>query len=317
MTPSAWIDAYLDHLRVERGLAPATVTAYAADLARFGETLARLGSSDVAAIDASIIARHLAELDSERPELRAPSKRAPVARGDAPALPLSARSTQRHLSAIRGFLKFLVRERVLASDPSGIVERPRLGRRLPKALGVDEVSSLLSAPSGDDARSVRDRAMLHLLYASGLRVSELVGLKLGDLDRARGVVSALGKGQKRRLVPIGEHALAAIDAWLAIRPTLPGPRAELVFPSSSRGAPLTRQAVFALIRRYARGVGIPRAVSPHKLRHSFATHLVVGGADLRSVQAMLGHADIATTEVYTHVAIDHVRRSHKRAHPRA
>lgn len=321
MSPSAWIDTYLDHLRVERGLAPATVSAYAADLARFAETLARLELVDVATIDAGVVGRHLAELDDERPRRSSASRGAAAlgssAGGEPARVPLSARSAQRHLSAIRGFLKFLVRERVLASDPSGIIERPRLGRRLPKALGVDEVLSLLSAPAGDDARSVRDRAMLHLLYASGLRVSELVGLKLGDLDRARGVVSALGKGQKRRLVPIGEHALAAIDAWLAIRPSLPGPRAELVFPSGTRGAPLTRQAVFALLRRYARGVGIARSVSPHKLRHSFATHLVVGGADLRSVQAMLGHADIATTEVYTHVAIDHVRRSHKRAHPRA
>ena len=159
--------------------------------------------------------------------------------------------------------------------------------------------------------------MLHVLYAAGLRVSELVGLKVVDVDRKKGLVFALGKGQKRRLVPLGEPALAAIDAYLEARAEVPGAPRESALFLSPRGGPLTRQAVWKMITGYARGVGVDKPSSPHKLRHSFATHLLEGGADLRSVQALLGHADISTTEVYTHLADDHVRAAYRRAHPRA
>ena len=299
---SSWIDAYLDHLRVERALSAATLSAYATDLARLAQHLERAGVAEVAAIDAG----HVSSLVA--------------------ATRCSAKSLARHLSAMRGFFKFLVRERAISRDPSELVERPKIGRRLPKVLSADEVLRVVEAagaprsakkPSPSAAfRAARDRAMMMLLYSSGLRVSELVGLRVQDVDRARGVVSPLGKGHKRRLVPVAGPALVALDAYLALRAARKGIRGDVLFVGrGSKG--LTRQAVFEHVRKYARAAGIPRAISPHKLRHSFATHLLAGGADLRSVQAMLGHADIGTTEIYTHVAYDHVRSAHARSHPRA
>ncbi|HEU4535534.1 MAG TPA: N-formylglutamate amidohydrolase, partial [Polyangiaceae bacterium] len=201
-------------------------------------------------------------------------------------------------------------------DPTELLDRPRLGRRLPKALSTEEVERLLAAPDGRGGRGLRDLAMLHVLYAAGLRVSELVGLRVGDLDRRRGLLSVLGKGQKRRLVPLTPLALHLVDRYVGEeRPRHAKARETLLFVSP-RGGALTRQGFWKLLGRYARGVGIARAVSPHQLRHSFATHLLERGADLRSVQAMLGHSDIATTEIYTHVTREHVRRAHARAHPR-
>jgi integrase/recombinase XerD len=224
------------------------------------------------------------------------------------------------MSAWRGFFRFLVRERAIAADPTQLLDRPRLSRKLPRVLSFDEVERLLSAPDVSTPRGVRDHAMIQLLYASGLRVSELCELRMSDVDPQRGVVSVLGKGHKRRLVPIGEHALLAIDSYLkTVRVNAPpraGRDANVLF-LSPRGGPLTRQGFWKLLRRYARGAGIMGALSPHKLRHSFATHLLRGGADLRAVQAMLGHADLGTTEIYTRVAVDDVRRAHQRSHPRA
>jgi integrase/recombinase XerD len=288
-----WIDVYLDHLRVERGLAKNTLEAYARDL---GSLAARLPEgSDVERVDAELVARLLVDN---------------VRRG------FGARSSARQLSALRGFFKFLLKERAIKVDPAALVERPRLGRKLPKVLSFAEVERLLDTPPRDTDRGVRDRAMIQLMYASGLRVSELCGLKLGDLDLARGIVRAFGKGGKRRLVPVGEAALDAIGAYLRdVRP-----KATTRDPSlflSPRGGPLTRQGFWKLLKRYARVAGITTPLSPHKLRHSFATHLLRGGADLRAVQAMLGHADLGTTEIYTRVAQDHVRAAHARAHPRA
>jgi integrase/recombinase XerD len=230
---------------------------------------------------------------------------------------LGARSAARHLSAVRGFARFLVRERVLDADPCSLVDRPRIARRLPKVLDAREVLTLLDGPDPSKPRGVRDRAMLHVLYAAGLRVSELVGLKLADIDRARGLVFAYGKGGKRRVVPLGEPALDAVDAWLAVRAAMPRAAASPALFLSPRGGPLTRQAVWKMLRAVARATGVAKPSSPHKLRHSFATHLLEGGADLRSVQALLGHADIATTEIYTHLADDAVRAAYKKAHPRA
>ncbi len=229
--------------------------------------------------------------------------------------PFAARSTARHLSAVRGLCKFLVRERVLADDPSALLERPKVGRKLPGVLGVDEVLTLLEKPDSTTYRGLRDRAMLYVLYATGLRVSELVGLRTFDVDRTRGVLSAFGKGRKRRLVPIGDLALRALDDFLAVRGQQRNIDGDTLFPGPS-GRPLTREGFFRGIKRYARASGITKNVSPHKLRHSFATHLLAGGADLRAVQAMLGHANISTTEIYTHVALDHVKRAHRETHPR-
>jgi integrase/recombinase XerD len=287
-----WVDAYLDHLRFERALSPRSVEAYARDLAKLLGVAEERGA---ALPDRSLVASYLLALERAG---------------------LGARSAARHLSAVRGFTRFLVRERALTHDPCSLARRPRVGRRLPKVLSVDDIERILEAPAADTPRGIRDRAMLHVLYAAGLRVSELVGLKLGDVDRSKGVVFAFGKGGKRRLVPLGEPALQAIDAYLAVRTDPKGGATKVLFVSP-RGGPLTRQAVWKLLRGYALAIGVSKPASPHKLRHSFASHLLEGGADLRSVQALLGHADIATTEIYTHLADDHVRTAYKKAHPRA
>jgi integrase/recombinase XerD len=290
------IDGYLDHLRVERGLAENSVAAYARDLAKFGEHLESAGIGDPTAITTSAVSSFLVQLGKDG---------------------LGARSAARHLSAVRGFCRHLVEERVLGQDPCELVERPRLGRRLPMVLTVEEVLRLLEAPDATAPRGRRDRAMLQLMYAAGLRVSELVKLGLADVDRRRGVVSAFGKGQKRRLVPVGEMALASLERYLEDRAIHPLAAKSRVLFLSPSGKALTRQAFWKRVLLHARVAGIRKPTSPHKLRHSFATHLLEHGADLRSVQTMLGHADISTTEVYTHVVTDHVRRQYRKAHPRA
>jgi integrase/recombinase XerD len=289
------VDAYLDHLRVERALAPNSITSYASDLAKLAAFAEEQGVTKTEAIDPVVITRFLVALD----------------RGG-----LGARSATRHLSAVRGFCRFLARERWIQADPTAEIATPRLGRRLPAVLTFDEVVRLLEAPDLTKPRGRRDRAMLSLMYAAGLRVSELCALKSADLDRRRGFVNVLGKGGKRRLVPVGEVALADVDLYMKDARPARG-RAHSALFLSSWGRPLSRQAFWKLILRYARKVGITKPISPHKLRHSFATHLLERGADLRSVQALLGHANIATTEIYTHLSSDHVRQAHRKAHPRA
>jgi integrase/recombinase XerD len=290
------VDAYLDHLRVERALAPKTLEAYARDLGKLCAHAEREGVSGPEGIDGTFVSTYLVALGR---------------------LGLGARSAARGLSAVHGFGRFLVRERVIPSDPCELVERPRVVRKLPKVLVIDEIRRILDAPDATTPRGIRDRAMLQVMYGAGLRVSEIVGLKVGDVDRARGLVSAFGKGQKRRLVPLGEHALDALDAYLAARAADRRAKSSTVLFLSPRGGPLTRQGVWKMLVGYARGVGVTKPSSPHKLRHSFATHLLEGGADLRSVQALLGHADISTTEIYTHLGDDHVREAYAKAHPRA
>ena len=291
-----WVDAYLDHLRVERALSPRSVEAYARDLGKLCAHAEEQGVAEPAGIDDALVSTYLVALGRQG---------------------LGARSAARHLSAVRGFTRFLVRERALDRDPSALVDRPRVARRLPKVLSLDDIRALLDAPEKTGFRGLRDRAILQVMYAAGLRVSEVVGLKLADLDRKKGLVAPLGKGQKRRLVPLGEHALDALDAYLRVRGEHPRAAGSTAVFLSPRGGPLTRQAVWKMLGGYARGAGVTKPSSPHKLRHSFATHLLEGGADLRSVQALLGHADISTTEIYTHLADDHVRAQYKRAHPRA
>ncbi len=241
----------------------------------------------------------------------------------------SSRSSARQKSAWTGFFKFLVRERTLEKDPTALLDAPKKLRKLPSFLRVDEIERVVSAvhpvpharipsrpaPPGDRPRHVRDRAMIHLLYASGLRVSELCSVAVRDLDRERGILYVLGKGGKRRVVPVGEVALESIDAYLAeVRAPLQSEAPELFLGPA--GKPLTRQAVWKFIRKYVQLAGLSKKVSPHKFRHSFATHLLAEGADLRAVQAMLGHADLSTTEIYTHVASNHMQRVHKQSHPR-
>ncbi|MBI4951574.1 MAG: tyrosine recombinase, partial [Myxococcales bacterium] len=257
------LDAYLAHLRVERALSALTVEAYATDLHQFLRHAEELGITAPGALERGAVASFLSDQEE---------------RG------ISARSAARRLSAVKGFCRFLVRERLLAEDPCALVDGPHVGRRLPRVLSFEEVMRLLAAPPRSTARGRRDRAILELMYAAGLRVSEAVSVELADLDLKRGIVSAFGKGKKRRLVPVGEHALAALGEYLVDRAAHPRAASSRVVFLSPRGGRLTRQAVWQNIARYARAAGIDTPVSPHKLRHSFATHLLRGGADLRSVQ---------------------------------
>jgi integrase/recombinase XerD len=292
-----WIDSYLDHLRVERALARNTLEAYARDLGEIATHIDDGAAADVRRIDPTAVLEFVVS-GSRRGK--------------------SARSSARQLSALRGFFRFLVRERAIETDPSELVERPKVGRKLPRVLSYEEVDLLLAAPPLDTARGIRDSAMIHVMYASGLRVSELCSLKLGDLDRKVGTVSPLGKGGKRRIVPVGQVALERVDAYVElVRAHAKGATVDPHVFLSPRGKRFTRQGLWKLLKAYARGVGIKTPTSPHKLRHSFATHLLRGGADLRAVQAMLGHADLGTTEIYTRVAQDHVRTAYDKAHPRA
>ncbi|MFN2547519.1 MAG: site-specific tyrosine recombinase, partial [Myxococcales bacterium] len=268
------LDRYLAHLRVERGLLPATLESYARDLREYLDWLAPRAPS-LAEVTEPLILQHLAGLHQ---------------RG------LSRASQARHLSAVRGLHKFANAEGISPTDPSEQIEAARGSRPLPNFLTIDEVDRLLSAPPPGS----RDRAMLEVLYASGLRVSELVGLPVSAIDPHTGVVRVRGKGGKERIVPVGERAQAALADYLSgARQKLLGTRRSNDLFVTPRGAKMTRQAFWKLIGRYARAAGISQRVYPHSLRHSFATHLLERGADLRAVQAMLGHADIATTQIYT------------------
>jgi len=289
-----WIDGYLDHLKAERGLSLKTVEAYASDLMRFRAYLRR-GNRSLAGVGTGEISGFLVE--SSRSCLR-------------------ARSQARLLSSLRGLFKYLVGEQLISGDPTELIDPPRVRNKLPTLLGRDEVVRLLSAPDRGKPRGLRDAAMLHSMYAAGLRVSELVRLDLGDLDLEQALVVAFGKGGKRRVVPLGELARDLVGAYLqSVRPewAVPGEKAVFV---TARGRPMTRQGFWKLVKAYARGAGIAKEISPHALRHSFATHLLQGGADLRVVQTLLGHADISTTQVYTHVSGEHLRAMHARYHPR-
>jgi integrase/recombinase XerD len=290
------VDAYLNHARVERGSSRNTIEAYARDLGGFLSFLAEQSITQLEAVDLAVVSGWLQSLSL---------------RG------LSPRSSARHLSALRGLMRFLVREDELRGDPTELAARARLGRRLPRPLSEEQVLRLLDMPDATTPRGLRDRAMLSLMYASGLRVSELLGLKLRDVDLARGVLAAFGKGSKRRLVPVGEVALRHLEAHLKAQPPARRASAEGWVFHRPNGKPWTRQMVWKLVARYARGAGIPGRVHPHRLRHSFATHLLTGGADLRTVQTLLGHADIVTTEIYTHVSSATLQSEYARSHPRA
>ena len=291
------LERFLAHARVEKGLAANTVESYARDLLRYVEHLEAMGIGAWASVGRPEIQAHLAEL---------------LRRG------ISVRSQRRALSAIRQLHKLLLRERLAPADPTDEIGSPRPGRKLPEPLSPAEVEGLLAAIEARSAAGLRDRAMIELLYATGLRVSELTGLRLNDVDLEGRILVARGKGSKERMVPVGALAAEAVRAYLAVgrESLLKGRRSPHLFVTP-RGGRMTRQGFAKLLGRHARAAGIGRRISPHKLRHSFATHLLEGGADLRAVQAMLGHADIATTQVYTHVDRTHVRRLHARFHPRA
>lgn len=291
------VDAWLDELATERGLARHSLDAYGRDLAAFVAGLGRRRVTRPQGIRTVDVRAHLAALD---------------ARGLAP------RSQARALAAIRGYLRFLVRVGHLEADPAADIELRRPPGRLPRVLAEGEVGGLLADPAEPPRRPLRDRALLELLYACGLRVSEAAELELAQVDLEAGFVTVVGKGDKERVVPLGSHARAALTDYLAHeRPRLErGRHAAWVFLGPS-GRRLSRQAIWKLVRRRARAAALAAGVSPHTLRHTFATHLVGGGADLRVVQALLGHADIGTTQIYTHVAPGRLRAVHRRHHPRA
>ena len=291
------VELFLSHVAVEKGLAPNSVEAYGRDLRRYAEHLAAAGISGWEAVGRAEIQAHLAEL---------------VRRG------LSPRSQARALSAIRSLHALLAAEKLTPANAADEIDSPRPGRRLPSLLSREEIAALLSAPDPRTPAGRRDRAMLELLYATGLRVSELVSLELNDVDLETRMLVARGKGRKERIVPVGAPAGEAVRAYLggAREALLHGRRSRHLFVTP-RGGRMTRQGFAKLLGRHARVAGIRRRISPHKLRHSFATHLLEGGADLRAVQVMLGHADVTTTQIYTHVDRTHAKRLHERFHPRA
>jgi integrase/recombinase XerD len=292
-----WLLDYGEHLRAERGLARSTVSAYLADLRRFANWAVAAGLAPLSATPENI-RRFLAARRDEG---------------------LNERSVSRNLSALRGFFRFCVAAGRLEHDPTELVNAKELPRRLPKALSRGEVEALLEQPDTEKAAGIRDRAMLEVAYGSGLRVSELIGLQLNDLELDEGFIRCRGKGGKERLVPLGGQARRWVENYLrGARPTYVRRPAEPHLFLSQQGRTMTRQWFAKCLKRYGVAAGIdPARVSPHVLRHSFATHLLEGDADLRAVQAMLGHARIATTEVYTRVDRSRLRRVYDRYHPRA
>ncbi len=290
------VDQYLNYLLVEKGLAKRTLESYSRDLARYHSFLLDNSVENASESDTTLILRHLITLRDSG---------------------LGARSRARHLVTLRGFYRFLVQENVITSDPTRLVDLPKVSLKLPDVLSVEEVKHLLNAPDPKVPLGARDAAMIELLYAAGLRVSELVNLKLQDINLEAGYVRVWGKGSKERVVPIGNYARQTIEFYLETsRKTLLKNFVSPYLFVARAGKPMTRQGFWKLLRRYARQTGLVKKITPHSLRHSFATHLLEGGADLRAVQVMLGHVDISTTQIYTHVAKAHLKEIHAKYHPR-
>jgi integrase/recombinase XerD len=293
-TSADLIDRFLDAAWLERGLAANTLAAYRRDLVKLASWLSARGGDIESAAAANLEGYFAAEHASTR-----------------------ASTANRRLACLRGFYRWALRERLVTADPTVRVAAARRPARFPVAISEGQVEALLAAPDTEQPLGLRDRAMLELMYAAGLRVSELVGLRYADLSLADGVVRVIGKGNRERVVPIGEEARDWLGRYLQqARGALLGSRACESFFVTARAAPMTRQMFWKLVRRYARLAGVHAPLSPHGLRHAFATHLLNHGADLRVVQLLLGHADISTTQVYTHVARERLRDLHARHHPR-
>jgi integrase/recombinase XerD len=295
------IHVFLSYLRVEKGLSQNTILAYGRDLKRFAVFLATRRKNNVDAVNREDIVDFLSHLYRQK---------------------LDSRSVSRYLVSLRSFFKYALAEELVRKDPTENLESPKIRQSLPSYLRKEEVERLLSAPSTNTPVGLRDRAMLEVLYSTGLRVSELLNLRISDLDMRMGCVRCIGKGDKERLVPIGRKAIAAVEAYLAgARPKLlrwgaPPPHNHVLFLTVA-GRRLSRITIWKILHDYGVKLGLRGRLTPHKLRHSFATHLLEGGADLRSVQLMLGHADIATTQIYTHVVEERLKEIYKAHHPRA
>jgi integrase/recombinase XerD len=292
---------FLAYLEFERGLSRNTLEAYRGDLLQFGRFLEEHGRSavDATAADVADFLTHLAT-------------------GDAHHRPASPATVHRKSACLRSFYRHLRREGVRDSDPTAGLSTPRRSRKLPHVLTRGEIEKLLSQPRGTDPHALRDRALLELMYACGLRASEAIGLELGDVDLDERVLRARGKGSKERIVPIGQAALSALRIYVERgRPGLVKDRPEPYLFVNFRGGQLTRQGLYKIVRRHATTAGLADRMSPHTLRHTFATHLLAGGCDLRSVQEMLGHADVSTTQLYTHLSSERLKDVYFKAHPRA
>jgi len=289
------VDLFLDALWAERGLSRNTLQSYRYDLGQLAEHQRAAGRDLLAASREDLLHFLAVQLRAGR----------------------SPRSLSRYLSGFRQFYRWLLRDGRISEDPTALIESPKLGRGLPKALSEQRVTALLEAPPVETPLGLRDRTMLELMYASGLRVSELVGLELASVNLNQGVVRIMGKGGKERLVPLGEEAMSWLQRYLRdARPELMGGQSSPLVFVTARKSGMTRQAFWYAIRKYALAAGIGQAVSPHMLRHSFATHLLNHGADLRVVQLLLGHSDLSTTQIYTHIAREGLKQLHSKHHPR-
>lgn len=276
------VDRYLNHLFTQKGLSEKTIESYAADLSRYLEFLNKERIKHISDARTPVILNHLIALKDQG---------------------LSVRSRARHLVTLRGFYRFMVEEKVIKHDPSRLIDLPKIGLKLPGVLSVDEIKNLLNAPDTSKPRELRNAAMMELLYAAGLRVSELVNIKMQDVNTQAGFVRVFGKEAKERCVPIGSYAKQKIDDYIEnARPLLLKDKASPYLFVARAGKPMTRQGFWKLLKKYAISAGIAKEVKPQTLRHSFASHLLENGANLRAVQIMLGHVDISTTQIYTHVA---------------
>jgi integrase/recombinase XerD len=295
-TPEALVDQFLNYLVVEKGLSKKTLDAYSRDIIRYRGFLSENKRNRFSEEDTPLILQHLILLRKSG---------------------LGARSRARHLVSIRGLYRFLVEEKVLRHDPAQLIDLPKVSFKLPHVLSTQEIELLLKAPDTKKPSGIRDAAMLELLYAAGLRVSELVNVKLQDVNLEAGFVRVLGKGSKERIVPIGLPAQEKINLYLKTARSAYLKQTPSPYLFVARAAkPMTRQGFWKLLRRYAIQAGLNKKITPHSFRHSFATHLLEGGADLRAVQIMLGHVDISTTQIYTHVTREHLKKLHQKFHPR-
>ena len=290
------VDQYINYLVFEKGLSEKTIESYTSDLSKYLSFLKEKRVKDITQADTPIILKHLIALRESG---------------------LGSKSCAIHLITLRGFYKFLAQEKILEFDPAKLIDLPKSGLKLPDVLSVSEVSLLLNIPDSNTLLGKRNSAMLELLYAAGLRVSELVNLKFLDVNLEACFVRVMGKGSKERIVPFGLYAKNKIDDYINnSRPLLLKNHISKHLFVARAGKPMTRQGFWKLLKQYVKQAGIKKKVTPHSLRHSFASHLLEGGADLRTVQVMLGHVDISSTQIYTHVARDHLRQIHEKYHPR-